>query len=369
MSAVGGGCGGESQSGFEAVDSVGSTSSAPTPETTSLDASSSGSTGGFDETGSGSETTGNSSTDTGDEVPFECDLPVENPTLDPQHWLHPAEPVAGQALTVALQAPAVEPANAPALVAELINRAGIHEVTESTVVGGETLYYITVGGLEPGENCIVIRNGDAVELATKVVAADPGPGIDRGNGVWKVTVNHQWTCDEQPTFGNLLHVRVLDENGAPVEGATVGLGFTDDTVYPVGPDQAPDFGSSEHPKTLTTDGDGRAQLWTPWGEGIRSPVDSKPGLAVYRVWIEGGASDVATEITTGLWEATYDGCNYCNEYAINTWGHWSYTVEFQRAPEATQVCEVGTDHAGQQACEYTHFFHDDARPSCIPVAP
>lgn len=303
--------------------------------------------------------------------PFTCTLPAATPSLEPAHWLHPAAPRAGQALTVVMQSGNTAPADAPDITAELIHRDGSYTNDHYTRVGGQwALYYVSVGGLAPGENCVVVRTGDNVELALKVDASDPTPGVARGNGVWKVDVNHQWTCAEQPTFGNLLHVRVLDEQGDPVQGAVVNIHWTDDTQYPVPPDDtAMSWDEHAHPKSGTTGADGRVELFTPWGEGIRTPIDAKPGLINFLLSVDGGASDVATEITTGLWETNNEGCNYCSTYAVNVYGHWSYSVEFRRDPTATEVCDVPMDHAGQQACAYTHFFHDPARPSCVPVAP
>ena len=100
---------------------------------------------------------------------------------------------------------------------------------------------------------------------------------------------------------------------------------------------------------------------------MRTPIDAKPGYLMFLLSVDGGASDTAVEITTGLWETTNAGCNYCGKYGINVYGHWSYTVEFQRDPAAKQVCEVPTDHAGQSKCGARHLYHDPAYTSCRPV--
>lgn len=140
-------------------------------------------------------------------------------------------------------------------------------------------------------------------------------------------------------------------------------------LFPAPPDDnATDWASHGNPKTMTTNAQGRAELFTPWGEGIRTPVDGKPSLFVYNVALEGGASDTAIEISTGIWESTYDGCNYCGIYAVNVYGHWSYTIDFRRDPTATEVCEVPVDHEGQTICSFGHYYHDPDRPSCRPVA-
>ena len=322
--------------------------------------------------GGASGTAGTAGTGGTSPPPFDCDNPPASPTLEPEVWTHPAQGVlAGQTVTVVLKSGNHDPGSAPTLVGELTNRDGTRQVTDYTLVGGGNAnYYVSFADLAVGQNCILLRNGSNVEVAMKLDAADPGAGLARGAGPWKVTSNHQWRCDEQPAFGNLLHVRVEDENGNPVEGATVRIRWTDDTVYPVPPDdQATSWDEHGQPKSMTTGADGRAELVTPWGEGVRTPIDGKPGLVVFLLSMEGGASDTATEITTGLWEADASGCNYCNTYAINVYGHWSHTVVFRRDPTATQVCEVPIDHEGQQSCSHTHFYHDPDRPSCVPVAP
>jgi hypothetical protein len=304
-----------------------------------------------------------------DAASFACEIPAAAPTLEPQKWLHPAAPVAGQSLTIALQSQNTGWKKAPPLIAEIQDRNGTRTIGDPLIVGNKAIFYFTFGNLAAGENCIVVKNGDIVEEAFKIDVAK-APPLERGAGVWKIVSNHQWTCDEQPDWGNLLHVKVIDENGNPMEGVTVNLSWTDDTVYPVAPDDtAQNFQDHGQPKSMVTGGDGVAALETPWGTGIRSPVDAKPGYVVYNVSIAGGASDTATEISTGLWETNEVGCRFCNQGLRNVYGHWSYGITFQRQPDATEVCEVGTDHAGQQACSYKHFYHEDGRSSCMPVAP
>jgi hypothetical protein len=353
QSGTGGSAGSGAQGGTGGTSATGGTGSAGS--------AGSGGTGQAGAAGSGGTTV----------TPFDCDLPPATPSLAPELWTHPTEPKAGEAITLIVWSDNTEPNNAPQLVGEITNRNGSHQVTDYTMVGGgNATYYVTFAELAEGENCLVLRNGSNVEVAHKVDAPGPGAGLPRGNGPWKVTTNHQWRCDEQPTNGNLLHVRVTDENGSPVQGATVNIRWTDDTVFPVKPDDtAMSWAEHQHPKTLTTGADGRAELFTPWGEGVRTPIDGKPKLLVFLLSMDGGASDTATEITTGLWETDASGCNYCSTHAVNVFGHWSHTVEFQRNPAATEVCEVPIDHAGQQSCSHTHFFHDPDRPSCLPVAP
>jgi len=300
--------------------------------------------------------------------PFSCEPLTASPTLEPTLSLHPLAPVAGQTVTLSLHSGNTGAGQAPPLRARIVDRTGTREVDPTMIVGGPAVYYFSIADLVEGEACLSVLRGDGVEVAQRLEVA-PAVPVARGAGVWKITRHHQWTCDEQPTFGNLLHVEVVDEHDAPVEGAVARLRFTDDAKFPIKPDTvAQTFADSQHPKSMTTGADGRAELVTPWGEGIRSPIDARPSLAVYQVDIAGGASDVATEISTGLWETDKSGCNFCNRYAVNVYGHWSYTIRFQRDPSATEVCDVPTDHAGHGSCAIEHFYHDPARPSCHPVA-
>ncbi len=304
---------------------------------------------------------------------FRCQLPQATPQIATKYWIHPKRPYAGQTLTLSIQSSRFPVNKAPPIQIELINRNGRRSSKYYAVVGGKTLYYISIAGLAAGENCVVVRrqsNGN-VEVALKVQARDPSPGIPRGNGVWKVVRNHQWTCSEQPTNGNFLIVYVKDERGRPVKGATVKIDWTDDTVFPIKPEKN---AHQIHPRTMVTDANGRAELfYKPTMRGIRSPIDSKPGWLVYRISIAGGASDTATEITTGIWGSIKPPgkpeCNYCNRPAVNVYGHWSYTIEFRRDPKAKEICDVPIDHQGQKACFYYHAYHQPGQKSCIPVAP
>lgn len=328
--------------------------------------------GGAGPTGTTGGTTTSGAGGSGGQVlpPFHCDLATESPSLDPVVWQHPTTPLAGETVTYAIKSQNTAPPDAPELTIELVNRDGTRSWQGGYVVGGaNALYYVSVADLAEGDNCVAVRSPSGAEVARKIVAPAPAP-VPRGTGPWKVTSNHQWTCGEQPTFGNLLHVNVLDEGGEPIEGAVVRIDVTDDTVFPVGPDDtAQSWAEHASPKELVTDAAGHAELVTPWGEGIRSPIDSKPGLLVFNLSVDGGASDTATEITTGLWETNAEGCNYCSTYAVNVYGHWSHTVELRRDPAATEICDVPSDHAGQAACAYGHFYHDPERPSCRPVGP
>ena len=306
---------------------------------------------------------------------FRCNLPRATPQIATKYWIHPKNPYAGQTLTLSIQSSKYPVDKAPPIEIELINRNGKRRSKYYSVVGGKTLYYISIAHLAVGENCVIVRRQSDrnVEVALKVMGRDPGKGIPRGNGVWKIVRNHQWTCSEQPTNGNFLIVKVRDENGRPMKGVTVKIDWTDDTVFPIAPKN--ENAKRIHPRTMVTDSNGRAEFfYKPTMRGIRSPIDSKPGWLVYQISIAGGASDVATEITTGIWESVRQPngsvCNYCNRRAVNVYGHWSYTIEFRRDPKAREVCDVPIDHAGQKRCRYyPHAYHEPGQKSCVPVRP
>ena len=204
--------------------------------------------------------------------PFACKLPTLSATLKPKVWQHPKTPHAAQTVVLSLQSRiSPKPSTPHALTTTLLNSAGKRTIKTYDVAGGKYwIYHIPVAALRAGDNCVVVRRGSSVELARKITAASPAK-LARGNGVWKVKSNHQWGCGEQPTYGNLLKVRVLDQAGKPVKGARVNIRWTDDTVYPVKPDSsASSWAAHKHPKYLTTGSDGRASLTTPWGTGLPS---------------------------------------------------------------------------------------------------
>lgn len=139
-----------------------------------------------------------------------------------------------------------------------------------------------------------------------------GSGLGTSEGEASSSANHQWTCDEQPV-----------------------------------PDQ------------IVTGPDGHAMLYDYW------PI-SDNGLLVLEVSVAGLASDIATEITTGWWETSPSECHYCDTPTVNVWGHWSYTLEFQRDPSATEICRVENDHVGMAACaeEPRHIHHHPDVRAC-----
>lgn len=149
---------------------------------------------------------------------------------------------------------------------------------------------------------------------------------------FKVTRNHQWTCGEEYTWAINVDVRVEDETGAPMPGTRVLMTHAPCDLR----------GLAEPPAELSTGDDGTVR-WENYYPRCQ-----------FHLQVADAPSDTAIEIYTGIWEtqpaATGGDCNYCNTFAVNVWGHWSYSVTFTRTPGASAVCEVGTDHEGQSRC-------------------
>lgn len=304
---------------------------------------------------------GSESDDTGGEPlpPFACDaVQAGSPVLDGLVLFDPAQPHPGDTLNVIVRATnGLSRGDAPPMQLEVTDRDGVQTLVPQATEGGEVLYYFAIPQVPEGELCLRGIIDGATEIGTEITVTPrpPGPPVD--GGIYKVVSNHMWTCDEQPGFGNELHVWVRDENGQGLPGVAVALRPADST----------DLGSIYNgdgeplPATIVTGDDGHAMAFDYW------PI-SDNGLLVFDVAVDGVASDVATEITTGWWEDDLMGCNYCSTPTVNVWGHWSYTVEFQRDPTATEVCVVENDHAGMNACgEPRHIHHHpDVRPCWEP---
>ena len=64
-------------------------------------------------------------------------MPPATPTLEPELWQHPAEPKAGEAVTLVVWSGNTEPNDAPTLVGELTNRDGTRQIADYTVVNDE----------------------------------------------------------------------------------------------------------------------------------------------------------------------------------------------------------------------------------------
>lgn len=165
---------------------------------------------------------------------------------------------------------------------------------------------------------------------------------------FKVTRNHQWTCEEEYTWAINLDVRVEDETGGPLPGARVLLEHPPCDLR----DQP------EPPAELVTGADGEVR----W--------ENYYPFCFFHLRVADAPSDTAIELYTGIWETQpSDGggeCNYCSTFAENVWGHWSYSVTFRRTPGATERCEVGSDHAGQAGCAPLVHWEEPSAP-CAPL--
>ena len=318
--------------------------------------SSEGSTGEPGSSSSTDESSSGSGSESSGGPPFTCDAAVaDSPVLDGIVLFDPAQPHPGDTLTVIVRATnGLARPDAPSMALEVTDAGGVLEHASQTVEGGEAIYYYAIPDVELGDVCVLGLVDGQPEVAGKVtVTPRPAdPPID--GGIFKIVANHQWTCDEQPSNGNELHVWVRDENGQGIGGQTVSFSLVDSV----------DTGSiynddgERWPLQIVTGDDGHAQAFNYW------PI-SDNGLLVLRVAVAGVASDIATEITTGWWEDDLMGCSYCGTATVNVWGHWSYTIEFQRDPTATEICVVENDHAGMAACgEPRHVHHHPDVQAC-----
>ena len=332
--------------GMESGSETGETS----PSTDSEAMGTTSSTGDVDESGGPDGSTGDTL------PPFECDaVAADSPVLDAQVLFDPVDPHPGDTLSVIVRATnGISRADAPSMELEVVDRHGTRTLVPSTIQGGEALYYYAIPDVPLGDLCLRSIIGGTTEASSKVevTARPPGPPVQ--GGIFKVRANHQWTCQEQPTYGNELHVWVRDENGQGLEGVPVALRYVDSTD----PGSIYNHGEQPLPTQIVTGADGHGMVFNYW------PI-SDHGLFVLEATVDGVASDIATELTTGWWETNNDGCNYCNIPSVNVWGHWSYTVEFQRDPAATETCVVANDHAGMAACgEPVHIHHAPDASSC-----
>lgn len=281
-------------------------------------------------------------------------MPASSPVLDALVLLDPAQPHPGDTLNVVVRATnGTSRGDAPPMELEVSDRDGVSTLSPLTIQGGEALYYYSIPDVPQGDLCLRSLIDGATEASAKVTVTPrpPGPPVD--GGIFKVRANHQWTCDEQPGWGNELHVWVRDENGQAMEGVSVAVGYADSTD----PGSIYNGDGEPIPSAIVTGADGHGMIFDYW------PI-SDNGLLVLELQVDGVASDIATELTTGWWEDDTMGCNYCNTATVNVWGHWSYTVEFQRDPAATEVCVVDNDHAGMAACG--NDLHVHHAPGVVP---
>ncbi len=294
---------------------------------------------------------------TGDSLPpFACEEASANSELlNAVVLFDPAQPHPGDTLTVVVRATnGLSRQDAPPMDLEVTDRDGVRTLASQTIEGGEAVYYYSIPAVPLGQVCLrgLVGGDNEVSGKVQVTPRPPGPPVD--GGIFKIVANHMWTCDEQPSFGNELHVWVRDENGQGMPGVSVSLRPSDTTD----PSSIYNADAETIPEQIVTGDDGHANAFNYW------PI-SDNGLLVLEVQVDGVASDIATEITTGWWEDDLMGCNYCNTDTVNTWGHWSYTVEFQRDLGATEACVVDNDHAGMSACgEPRHVHHAPGVQSC-----
>jgi len=315
---------------------------------------------------SGDDDTGDDDTgddDSGDDdtgQPFTCEpQAVGSPVLGGEMLFDPADPHPGDTLTVIVKAPGLAPGDAPSMAMQAEGAGGtVLEPTTIVAGGGDTFYYYAIPDLQLGELCLLgLIDGGTPEISAEILVTERPAGPPLTQGVYKVTSNHQWTCAEQPTYGNEVVVQVLDEHGNGVPHADVVVHYADSTDY-----ATIHNGGGDIPETVTTDGNGTFHGYNYW-------PTSDHGFLVFQLWVRDDPSDVATEITTGWWETDDHDCSYCNQYGINVWGHWSHTVVFQLDPDATEACTVPVDHAGQSACGAPgHLHHHPTHQACWSVS-
>lgn len=327
-------------------------------------ATSGGSGGGSAETGIGDET--GTSSDAGSEdddgpLPdapqpvFECEpTSADSPKLAAQLSFAPAQPHPGDTLTVIARATnGTSRQDAPEMELSVESADGVLVHPTQTIEGGQALYYYAIPELPPGDICVLGLIEGQPEVSGRVRVTPRPAGPPATNGVFTVVSNHQWTCDEQPGWGNEVHVRVEDQHGQGLPGMTVDLELADTT------DLESIYNDAENiPAQLVTDDNGNAMFFNAW------PI-SDNGLLVFEISVAGHASDIATEITTGWWEDDLMGCKYCGQGTINVWGHWSYGVTFRLDPDRSEACVVANDHAGMEACgSPRHIHHHPQHVAC-----
>ncbi len=291
--------------------------------------------------------------------PFACEPEsTSSPVLDAELLLDPAEPHAGDTVTVLVRSRKLDRNEAPDMELQVTGPDRNDQLQPARRSGGKALYYYYIPNVALGQYCVLGLIQGSAEISGKFEVTPRPKGPDRcQGGIFKVVSNHQWTCQEQPGWGNEIHIRTLDGDGNPLPGVTIHVGWVDTARHP--------FYNEENvgppPEEVTTDSNGEYNGYDFW------PI-SQTGELVFRFWVEGCASDVATEVTTGWWESDDSGCEYCpNDGTKNKWGHWSHTIVFQLDPTATQACVVPSDHAGQQRCSYNHLFHDPNFQTCWDV--
>jgi len=295
--------------------------------------------------------------------PFTCtQVATSSPVLDGIIAMDPMDPHPGDTVTVLVRSQTTDRQDAPGMELESTSASGVVTWPTHAMAGGRAVYYYALSDVTLGDYCLVTRINGADEISTKFTVTPRPVGPPRCNGgIYKITENHQWTCSEQPEWGNEVYLHVRDENGVGVPNATIRLDWPDTTLRPIFNDTDPPA-PSDIPATVQTDGSGTFHGWNYW------PTNDN-GYMVFKVSVDGCASDVATEITTGWWETDNSGCRFCDPSFANrnVWGHWSYSVTFELDLSATQACLAPSDHAGQQGCTVEHIHHDPNHQACWTV--
>lgn len=196
--------------------------------------------------------------------------------------------------------------------------------------------------LRSGDFCVTFSgdpNGTVYQRARLHVATEPPPVAP-----FKVIESHQWTCEEMYTFAINMDTYVIDETGDPMPGVRI---LVEHEPCEIAEDHPP-------PTEVTTDENGFVR-WENYNPHC-----------FFHERVADTPSDTAIEIWTGIWEEQ-EGCNFCSTYAVNVYGHWSYTIVFQRTPGATEVCQVQNDQAGQSRCPPLPHWEDPVGPECSPL--
>lgn len=293
-------------------------------------------------------------------APFHCEpAAATSPVLAGTFLFDPVAPHPGDTITVLVKSANKSQANAPPMTLEVTTATGTSTEPVTMLSGGAgVIYYYAVPDARLGDVCLLTRVKGAPELAAKLTVTPRPAPAPSPQGVFKVTANHQLTCQEQVPWGNELHVAVLDAAGVGVPNAVVTVRLPDTT----------DVGSIKNattkpvPTSLKMDATGHYDDYFWW-------PSNDHGLTIFDLSVQGSASDVATEISSGWWETDSTGCRYCDpSQPINVYGHWSHRIVFKLDPGASQACLVPTDHAGQAACaEHGHVYHHPSHQACWAV--
>jgi hypothetical protein len=191
------------------------------------------------------------------------------------------------------------------------------------------------------------------------------------SSTFKVTRNHQLTCAEQPDWGNIITVKVFDENGNPLPNTQV-------EYWPDCPYHSRDPNKTPPPAgVLTTDAGGQATFNNLWPGCLPCLEETAPCTAGdHRInfffKVKGARSDTAVEISSGIYGNECSSPFCPGRSTVNVWGHWGYEIIFRRTPGDLVEEEIPTDHAGQLAgCSFWHFYapYQDYNPHRSGSAP